>query len=289
MNFLAILIAAAAEFTLASVAALRSTRWTTDWARWITRPLARMAWLAGWPSATVIALVPALVALLVCQLLFADTWFIGFVLGVAVLLLMMGPADLGAEVARYREALRDTPDGAAAPFVVDGRGTDLGPPTGDSEYDVSRVDLAALALAADRAWFQPLFWFFVGGAAGVVLYRTLSNLRHESGFDHATAGALATLREMMEWLPARITTLALGVAGTLMPVWEHAREFGWWRFGTSATLVARGALAAADDGRVSRVISGDIRIYRINAMFALLQRALTVWLVVLALFALVFD
>ncbi len=287
MTYLAILVAIAAEFTVGGVHALRSAAWSLGWGRWVSGLFGRRSWWHDWLALAVLLGVPVAAVAMAMAALYALSPFLGFVAGLAVLLLMIGPEDLGREVEIYRGQLDAS--APAGEFVRAARGTDLGPPTGDGEYDAARVELAALALAAERAWFQPLFWFFVLGPAGAVLYRLCANLRRLETLDSGIARALASTREALEWLPARLSALALGIAGTLVPAFETAREAGLGQWGTSAELVARTALAAADNGRIREVISGDARVYRINAMYALLQRALIVWLAVLAIGAIVFD
>ena len=54
-------------------------------------------------------------------------------------------------------------------------------------------------------------------------------------------------------------------------------------------MVAQSALAAIEQGRQAEVIGGDVDVYRMNLMMAMLKRAVVVWLVLLALLALVFS
>ena len=61
------------------------------------------------------------------------------------------------------------------------------------------------------------------------------------------------------------------------------REIGVLRWGASSELRARAALAAIDNGRVDQVAAGDVRIYHLNLMHALVRRTLVVWLVFLAI------
>jgi membrane protein required for beta-lactamase induction len=98
-----------------------------------------------------------------------------------------------------------------------------------------------------------------------------------------------TLLEALEYLPARLSVLTFGIAGTLVPVLEELRATGLTRWRVSASLVARCALAAIDHGRIRDVISGDSRTYRINQVYALVRRALVAWVIVIAGVAIAFD
>ncbi len=288
MNFLSILLALALEFVLGGSKAWRNADWSAKWAAWTISLGARFGWWRGWPAAITIVVVPLLAVSVGFAGLAALAPWLVHVAAVAVLLAMLGPHDLREEFAAHKRALTlaERPEDIHAPFVGAARGTDLGAPSGDAEYDATRVELAALALAADRAWFQPLFWYFVAGPVGAVAYRLCANLRYFEDADASIVDALARVREALEWVPARITALAMGLGGTLPPVLETMREVGVARWAVSGDLVARTALAAADNGRIREVISGDARIYRLNQMFALIKRALIAWLALMAAAAL---
>jgi AmpE protein len=288
MNFLIILLAVAAEFMVSSFDQWRSAPWSLQWANWLTGIGRRFSWWQGAPAVALIIALPLIAAAGVLSMLDAMSPLLGYVAAFGVLLFAFGPEDLTREVDVYKSILAGAADGDINPpaFVAAARGTDLGAPSGDAQFDATRAELAALALAADRAWFQPLFWFFILGPIGAIAYRLVANLRRYEDGGEGVAAALAEVREAIEWLPARITVLLLGVAGTLVPVLDSARAVGVMRWRNSGNLVACAALAAADNGRIHEVIGGDVRIYRINFMLALLKRVLTGWLVVIAAAAL---
>lgn len=291
MNFLLILVAAVVEFTVASAAGLRSADWSRDWAGWANGLFGRHGWWDGpWGGALVLA-VPVVLVAVAFAVLGEVSSFLAHVAALGVLLLMLGPPDLNAELeaAKRRRLVagEDLVDDVDAPWHGLAGEADPGPPTGDAMLDAQRGELAAVALAADVAWYQPLFWFFALGPVGAVLYRLCANLRHTE-LAPGVARAVAVAREALEWFPARLTAFALGLAGTLVPVIECVREHGWVRWGGTDTLVGRAALAAIDEGRVQRVVSSDLAVYRLNVVHGLVKRALSVWLVFLAVLALLF-
>ncbi len=290
MNFLLILCAAVIEFTIVSVDGLRSVSWSRDWMGWLNRQFRDSPWWHGWPAAAVVLGVPLAVAAGCFGALFRMSHFLGYLASLFFLLLMLGPSDLNRVVDRYRRHLSATAtddddganEGSDSAFLTEAAGIDLGASTGDVHFDETRVELAALAIAADRAWYQPLFWFFLGGPLGALAYRLCANLGESANDERGIATAIAGAREAMEWLPARITVLAFGMAGSLTPVLEAARASGIMRWGASSELRARAALAAIDNGRIHEAISGEPRVYRLNLMHALVRRSLNVWLVLLA-------
>lgn len=289
MNFLLILCAAAIEFTIVSVDGLRSARWSRDWLNWLNDLFRHSPWWHGWLGAAFVVGAPLAVAAAGFAVLFRISHVLGYLAGLVFLLLMLGPTDLNRDVERYRRNLSlaaggddDEGESDRGMFLAEGEGVDLGAATGDEQFDTTRVELAALAIAADRAWFQPLFWFFACGPLGALAYRLCANLGASADGEPSVANSLANAREAMEWLPARITVFALGVAGTFTPVLDAARATGVMRWGASSELRARAALAAIDNGRIHDVIAGDPRVYRLNLMHALVRRSLSVWLVFIA-------
>ncbi|MCZ6895495.1 MAG: hypothetical protein O7H40_15820, partial [Gammaproteobacteria bacterium] len=286
-------IAAIVEFTVASFEGMRSKRWSRDWAIWINQVAGAYGWWPGLLGAVITVAVPVVIMAMLFGLLYAASAFLGHLAALFVLLLMLGPADLNQEIAGHKRdidlALGGTSSVAEPEFLARGETLDLEDVSGEEAFDPHRGELAALALAADTAWFQPLFWFFVLGPVGAVLYRLCANLRAFAAIEPGVAKRIGELREAMEWVPGRLTVFAMGVAGTLVPVLETARDFGVLRWSVTADLVARASLAAIDHGRVQEVITLDPRVYRINLMHALIKRTLNVWLVIIAGGALLFS
>jgi AmpE protein len=287
VHFLLILAGVALEFVAGGGAAWRTTRWSFEWLAWVERVCgAWEAWRGPLAVATIVGL-PVLAVLVASVLLHDFSALLGHAFALGVFVLMLGPEDLAAEVAHHRQLLDGAGAGGRRPqYLHEAEAVELGAHRGDADFDAGRAELAALALAAMRAWYLPVFWFLVAGPVGAVACRLVSNLRRAEGLDDDAMGVLANLREALDYLPVRLTALALGLAGTLVPVLDAAREVGFLRWGRSRELLARAALAATDYGRVHEVIGGEPRLYRLNQMLALLRRALVVWLLVAAVVAL---
>lgn len=291
MNFLLILVAFVVEFHVRGCEDLRSRRWSEAWLARLTRAAGGYRWWRG-PGGAVLVIVPPVAAAVVAfGLLGAVSAGLADLAGLGVLLLMIGPRDLDRDVDAHNRASSGAAP-ATAParhpeFLALAAGLPLGAPAGDERIEESREEMAGLALAADSAWYQPLFWFLVLGPIGAVLYRLSANLCFARDIDDDLARALEQVHEALEWLPARVTVLAFALAGTFVPVLETARAVGLLRWGSSAELVARTALAAVDNGRINDAIVGDPDVYRMNAMHALVKRALHLWLVFLAALALI--
>ena len=288
MNFLLALSAIIIEFTLSGVVSLRSPHWSGAWAAQLAALCAGRGFYRGWLGALLLVGVPVLAVEIGSDWLMAWSHPLYYLASLAVLVWMLGPTDLNREIDEYRRSLFLSGDErlAATPaFTTTTAGINFGPPSGDEQFDGCRGELAALALAAERAWFAPLFWFFACGPSGAVAYRLVASLERSPQVEASIAAVLGFLHEALAFIPARITAINLGIAGTLVPVLEGARSAGAFRWGASAALVARSALAATDYGRVHDGSGDDPHHYRLNQMQALVRRALNVWMALLAIVA----
>lgn len=289
MNFLLALSAIVIEFTLSGVVGARSPHWSGAWATRLGALCAGLHWYRGWLGALLLLGLPVLAVELVGDWLMGWSHLLYYLASLALLVWMLGPTDLNREIEEYRRSLSLDGDerAAATPaFTTTTAGIDFGPLSGDPQFDACRGELAALALSAERAWFAPLFWFFVGGPAGVVAYRLAVSLERAPQVGATLAGPLAFLHEALAFVPARITAINLGIAGALVPVLEAAPAAGAFRWGASAMLVARSALAATDYGRVHEGEGTDAHLARLQQMQSLVRRALNVWMALLAVIAL---
>lgn len=171
-----------------------------------------------------------------------------------VLLLCLGPRDLADDVQRLLRA-RESGDaqGAAQLSHALMRGPEPEP--------TQRTLLGALFIQSHERLFGVLIWFFVFGPAGAVLYRIASRLprilretQPELAGSAALRGAEA-LHGLLAWLPARLTALIYGLAGSLDDALLEWRRLELrpheWRSHTWAILAAvpsASLIEEADDG-----------------------------------------
>ena len=163
----------------------------------------------------------------------------------AVLLVCFGPRDLADDVQRLRAA-RSAGDAATVARL--NRALQLGPMP-DTDH---RSLLGALFIQSHERRFGACLWFMLLGPAGAVLYRTASRL---SVLTEAPAvqRQAALLHGLLAWLPARITALLYGLAGSMddaLDAYSRVQREpvngadGWQR--RSWSLLAETANAALD-------------------------------------------
>lgn len=153
----------------------------------------------------------------------------------AVLFLCLGPRDLADDVKLWLHA-REQGDRTAAEKLA--RTLQQGPESlGEPTPPDPRGLLGALFIQSHERLFGVLIWFLAAGVGGAVLYRLVSRLprllmEHE---DSPAADTAETLHALVAWVPARLTALLFGLAGSLDDALKEWRllgekpEHGWRR------------------------------------------------------------
>lgn len=169
----------------------------------------------------------------------------------AVLLLCLGPRDLAEDVHELLRARADGDDARAAQLA---RALQHGPSPGETHRSL----VGALFIQSHEKLFGVLLWFFVLGPAGAVLYRLVSRLPRfidETAPESAALQLADGMHAVLAWVPARLTALVYGLAGSLddaLSAWSklwREPEHGW-RMQTWAVLaeVPSASLGAEDHG-----------------------------------------
>jgi adenosylcobinamide-phosphate synthase len=156
-----------------------------------------------------------------------------------------------------------------------------------SEADLVRHTVAWLLELSITAVFGVLFWCVVLGLPGLAAYGSLALCA--SAWPPAVAAPAQRLLGLLNWPVSRLAALGLAVAGDAGPalrVWR--RGLG----GDEVALLVSTAGAAlrrplADPGTHGAGAEAALDFRAIEAVLALLQRAVLVWLVVLFLVVLV--
>lgn len=243
----------------------------------------------GGGSAGVLAAV-----LLPALLVFAAAWLLaGHWLGVpwllfalAVLLWTLGPRELESDLEELLNAGEGAPRDAA-----------LGHFSGD--HDVQPCWTAACAVgmgvnAALRRRYAVLFWFFVLGPGGALLYR-LARLAALQARAHADAppGPAARLAAALEWPAALLMVLAMALVSNFDAVlgslrqWHQQAGRSWLGLDPAflPAVAAAGVNADVEAGDGYAEDSTDIA-GELEDLAHLLNRVLVVWLVLAAVLVL---
>ncbi len=211
--------------------------------RGYTRLLRRILPLAAlWRGALAIPLV-------LVPLLGATAWLqrhlqeplLQMLFSATVLFLCLGPRDLADDVKQWLSARQAQDHGQALRL---GRLLQQGPGRqGVDGGPDSRGLLGALFIQSHERLFGVLLWYFAFGVTGAVLYRVISRLprlliEHE---DSPAANAAELLHALAAWIPARLTAMLFGLAGSLDDAIKEYRSLRYqpshgWRNHTWAVL-----------------------------------------------------
>jgi len=289
VNFIAFLVAFAAEWLTAGQLALRDPAWVLGYVRAALRMLGR----AGTPSlpfAIGAAILPGALAGLVLLLPPVHAHpLLRILFAALVLFFSLGPRELGQEVGAYRAALARGDAVQADRLAAEVLEHDAGQRHGPCLESVA----AAVLVQANNRLFGVMFWFALLGPLGALTFRVTDLMRREAIVRAARVdappraaevGALCQrLHGVLAFVPARLLALSYGVAGSFEESFT-----GWRRYLTEESdhffhandrlLVhaGRGALGARWEGARDE---GE----RAQAALALTRTALFVWLAVFAL------
>ena len=243
------------------------------WARWTSRSLDAGQAHHGWIAWTVAVAVPSLVTLLIHWVLWRINFLLAFVWSVAILYVTLGFRQFSHYFTDIRDALDDGDEATAREILAQWRSVDA------SELprsEIVRHVIEYSVLAAHRHVFGVLGWFSVLaalglGPAGAVLYRISEFVarywRHRSkslaageGASPALQAAAARAWGIIDYLPARITSLGFAVVGSFEDAIDALRNYTQ-RFpaGASAATEDRndGVILAATSGAANVRLGGE--------------------------------
>lgn len=257
---------------------LRFTPWRSGFpldvlARWVDWVVARAANWPAWQWLALLLLPLVGVGLLLWGLHGLAYGFFSLLAHTLLLLLCIGRGDpFGGLTAGIEEAWRRQ-DLQAASLLAE---RDLGLASDTPEALLQGVR-GRMAWEACHGYFVPAFWYLLLGPLGALAYRLLRLAQARAELKGTSLAAAVT--HALEWLPARLLGLSfalvghfdgtLGVLRSTLARWDTAAD----------QLVAQCAQAALmEDQR----LDGDPGV--LTGTRTLLQRALLVWAVIIALY-----
>jgi len=166
-----------------------------------------------------------------------------WLLDAILLYLALGAASLGEHAAAVHRALESGNLDEARRSV----GRIVSRDTADmDEAAVSRAALESVLENGCDAVFGALFWFFVAGAPGVVIYRLANTLDAMWGYKTARyryfGSAAARLDDLLNWIPARLTALTYVLLGSRRTAWHCWRsQAAAWESPNAGPVMAAGA------------------------------------------------
>jgi membrane protein required for beta-lactamase induction len=202
-----------------------------------------------------------------------------------VLFLCLGPRNLSSDVHKLIEA-REANDEAAERRLT--RVLLRGP----GRHASRRALIGTLFIQSHERMFGVLLWFIAAGPAGAVFYRLASRMPrflHETQPDTPAERMAINLHAAAAWIPAHLSALLFGLAGSLdRAIAEWRRQFsdreGNWRDRTWALLAeASAASLAVDEGEAGAVVPATLQ-ECLREVLAMQTRAMLILLAGFGLF-----
>jgi AmpE protein len=226
MKLLALLIGLIIERLATRFFHLRELRWLD---KLIDAGFRQVARIGNWPSIIPVLLLAIVLVLpvLLIRASLGDALY-GFpylALAIIVLFFSLGPKDIGEEVDEYCKALEDGDDehiNMSAKALTE---ADV-----PQEFALrTRLVEEAVCIQSNNRLFAVIFWFIVLGPVGAWAYRVTDLMRRRAVFKAARHEAVTddgeesedsvlvaagSLHGWLAWVPARLTAVGFGLAGS---------------------------------------------------------------------------
>ncbi len=212
MTVLAIILALIIEHFQRPGPEWRKFQWFDTWTRWLEERVGEHDWMRSWGGLALVLGVPCLLV----WLIFADrgNWlFMLLHLAFAVLILLycLGPTRPREDLQEYFSDLEDGDQQGAFERAVVFTRVDNATDLQGAARNVSR----AIFMETNRRFIAPIIWFALLGPAGALLYRLAWQYAEMVTLHKRDNDAIEPLLFILDWLPARVASLAYLLAGDM--------------------------------------------------------------------------
>lgn len=292
MSLIAIIVGLLLERYYEGVQAIKHHGWFDKYGLWLAGLFKDKPILDGSPGLIIVLAPVVLIVGFVQDALNRESSVLGFLFAVVVLIYCLGPENLRSQVTGYINSRNN--DDAEGVRTLAGRISGQAPP--DELQEMDRLVVASILTQVNDRILTVVFWFFVLGPVGAVIYRLthllVRDAARDGGLGEGITDAALRLRGILDWLPARVTAWGYALMGDFTEArrnWQ-IRAFEWldnWVAGNGGVLIASGTGALQlDAGLRGPDAEQTARGYNVDAVKAALDlagRVIIAWLAAIAL------
>lgn len=236
--FIAILLSIAIELGVKSIESWRRYDWFAQLTDWILHRLESTGFKDG-PIAVLAIIAPVVIGVwIVSALLYGIGGFLGFIFGVIVLSMTLGPRDPIRQARDYASYVQQGDTEAANSLASEFLSGRIGETPAQTVQLIKRHLFERLCSNI----LGVFFWFIVLGPVGAALFRASCLLQErykesDTGLSHS----VTELFRILMWIPARLTVLSFAIVGNFMDVLHAIRHFAdFWQRDSSDLLADAG-------------------------------------------------
>ena len=286
MNFLIVLLALVLLEAYSDLGSVQPDQWLRKWSQALSQAL--FLERSSTFKVAVFVLLPSItVSMVLLSLQHYGLGFFGLIAELLVLLYSLGRGNIDTQISLLSSELEHEDLRGA---LNEAAGFDITYREGHSESieDVREAMFSALPYRLFERSFVVIFWFCLFGAPMALGYRLLALhgdmqlvQKTDDNKDSETR-MVAKLRWLVEWLPARLLGITLGLVGHFSQTFSQLRQVIFCHHTSASELLYR-CVAPSAGGQVGSPLSSS-EIVNVTGIF---RRSMTAWLVIIAILVVV--
>lgn len=282
MNFLIVLLALVLLEAYSDLGSVQPDQWLRKWSQTLSQALF-LERSSTFKVAVFVVLPLITVSMVLLSLQHYGLGFFGLIAELLVLLYSLGRGNIDTQISLLSSELEHEDLRGA---LNDAAGFDITYREGHSESieDVREAMFSALPYRLFERSFVVIFWFCLFGAPMALGYRLLALhgdmqlvQKTDDNKDSETR-MVAKLRWLVEWLPARLLGITLGLVGHFSQTFSQLRQVIFCHHTSASELLYR-CVGPSAGGQVGSPLS-TTEIVNVTGLY---RRSMTAWLVIIAI------
>ena len=282
MNFLIVLLALVLLEAYSDLGSVQPDQWLRKWSQSLSQAL--FLERSSTFKVAVFVLLPSItVSMVLLSLKHYGLGFFGLIAELLVLLYSLGRGNIDTQISLLSSDLEHEDLRGA---LNDAAGFDITYREGHSKSieDVREAMFSALPYRLFERSFVVIFWFCLFGAPMALSYRLLALhgdmqlVQKRDDNKDSEARMVTKLRWLVEWLPARLLGITLGLVGHFSQTFSQLRQVIFCHHTSASELLYR-CVGSSAGGQTGSPFS-TAEIVNVTGLF---RRSMTAWLVIIAI------